>query len=180
MMRHNLWLFPKKNKGHYSWGSLGIKKGKGSSIMVFMIEHSCPHSADSHSLLTCQMSTSVSDAPFLQTMTVCVSAGYQAEWFVKPRCHIDSFIPDLTGVLVYSCCSTCTLNGIHEFLSTTLNGCEGPHWDHIRNRWFAWQGSRDREKCSQRNMGRTSNIDVSISQAKQRENEYMMQACSCQ
>lgn len=33
--------------------------------------------------------------------------------------------------------------------------------------------------CSQKNTDRTSNMDVSISQAKQSENEYMMQAGSC-
>ncbi len=41
--------------------------------MVPVIEHSCPHSTESHLLLTCQMSTLASDAPFMQTMTVCAA-----------------------------------------------------------------------------------------------------------
>lgn len=48
--------------------------------MASVIEHSYPHSTESHSLLTCQMSTLASDTPFMQTSDcICASAGYQAE-----------------------------------------------------------------------------------------------------
>lgn len=75
----------------------GYLKAKGCSIMVPIIEQSCRHSTESHPMLTCQMSTLASDAPFMQTMTLCPSAGYQAEWIVKLRCHIDNLFPDLTA-----------------------------------------------------------------------------------
>lgn len=78
-------------------GGLRVFKARGSSITVSIIEHSFAYGPESRSPLTCQMPTWAGDAPFVQTMTIQASAGYQADWFEKLRCHMDDLIPHLTG-----------------------------------------------------------------------------------
>lgn len=144
--------YPKKNKAHHNWRSLLKKENKAYhdlSDWTFMPrQHWFTLAVNLSDVNICKWCSIYADndcmcLPRLSDRMICIAP--------LPHRQFNSW---LNWCWLYSCCSTCILNEIHEFLRATLNGCEGPaHWDHIRNRWFAWQGSRnrspeERERCS--------------------------------